>query len=71
MKTWVLNLIVRWKIWRYECDIFILRKHLSLISSDLEDIASVAYKLGLLETHLFLKSASAKILIIKHKKDLQ
>lgn len=71
MKTWVIEKFIRWKIWRYECDISIFRKHLFLISSDLEDLASVAYKLGLLETHLFLKSASAKILIIKHKKDLQ
>lgn len=70
MKAWILNLIVRWKIWRYECDVFILRKSLSFISSDLESLASEAYRLGLLETHLFLESASAKILIIKNKKDL-
>lgn len=71
MKTWVIEKFIRWKIWRYECDLFFFRKMLGIVQADLADLAKEARRLKLEETNFLLLQTVAKISILKHKKDLQ
>ena len=71
MKTWFLNKLIRWKIWRYECSVFFFRKMLSLVQMDLADMAKEARRLNLEDANTVLIQCATKISILKSKKNLQ
>jgi len=76
MKTWFLDKLIRWKIWRYECSVFYFRKMLSLVQMDLADMAKEARRLNLEDASSLIATATVLIqcaakIILKHKKDLQ
>lgn len=71
MKTWFLDKLIRWEIWRYECSVFYFRKMLSIVQMDLADMAKEARRLNLEDASTVLIQCAAKISILKSKKDLQ
>ena len=67
MKLWLMDWIVRWKVWRYECDIYFLKKRLLWAKLDLYEISKEAERLGQIDCALLAKGIGARIAIMLEK----